>query len=144
MFQFFNLIFSVLGILNLSGVYGFVFYMVLCIPLNLLLWKKTKFDHKSYFKTAGQLFWDGVLGGMLVSFHSFFFHFSCTTPLMASSFAIVSTAQQRINKCTFPPFPLFWHSLTFCFGPWLPLLVIDTVSGMRTDFVETFIASDHF
>lgn len=52
------------GILGLTGVYGFLFYIVFSVALSMILSMKAGRDWDKYFTTKRQLWFNGVLGGL--------------------------------------------------------------------------------
>jgi hypothetical protein len=57
------------GVLGLTGVYGFVFYVIASMLLSFLIWSvMTGFQAKSYFKQTKNVAVDEVFGNMLVGF----------------------------------------------------------------------------
>ncbi|KAI9595715.1 Rab5-interacting protein-domain-containing protein [Syncephalis fuscata] len=56
---------SAAGILGLTGLYGFYFYVVTTIIMSGLLWSlKTAGQPLRYFRSTSEVVWDGVMGGL--------------------------------------------------------------------------------
>jgi len=56
---------SAAGILGLTGLHGFYFYVVSTIIMSGLLWLlKTGGQPLRYFRSASEVVWDGVMGGL--------------------------------------------------------------------------------
>ena len=52
------------GILGLTGLYGFVFFIVYSVLLSFMLATKAGTHWKKYFTTRRQIWFDGVIGGL--------------------------------------------------------------------------------
>lgn len=52
------------GILGLTGLYGFGFFIIFSVFLSVLLSMKAGREWDKYFTTRRQLWFDGVLGGL--------------------------------------------------------------------------------
>ena len=52
------------GIMGLTGVYGFLFYIIFSVGLSMVLSMKAGRDWDKYFTTKRQLWLNGVLGGL--------------------------------------------------------------------------------
>lgn len=57
------------GILGYNGLMGFVFYFIVMAITTAGLAAKTGFAVHSYFDSWNQIIFDGILGGLLVSFN---------------------------------------------------------------------------
>jgi hypothetical protein len=57
---------SAAGILGLTGLSGFYFYIITSIIMSILLWTlKANGQPTRYFRSTRQVIWDGVPGGLL-------------------------------------------------------------------------------
>lgn len=52
------------GIMGLTGLYGFIFFVLFSTSLSVVLTMKAGRDWNKYFTTKRQLWLDGVLGGL--------------------------------------------------------------------------------
>lgn len=52
------------GIMGLTGLYGFAFFILFSVALSVVLSMKAGRDWTKYFTTKRQLWMDGVLGGL--------------------------------------------------------------------------------
>ena len=52
------------GIMGLTGIYGFLFFIIFSMGLSMLLSMKAGRDWDKYFTTKRRLWLDGVLGGL--------------------------------------------------------------------------------
>ncbi len=52
------------GIMGLTGVYGFLFFIIFSVTLSMVLSMKAGRDWDKYFTTKRQLWFNGVIGGL--------------------------------------------------------------------------------
>ena len=55
---------SAAGIMGLTGVYGFLFFIVFSVCLSMVLSMKAGREWNKYFTTKRQLWFDGIMGGL--------------------------------------------------------------------------------
>jgi hypothetical protein len=65
----FTLAGCIVGTTGLTGIWGFIVYFVTFFFVSGLTAVKLKFNIEPFFQSYWILFWDGIFGGLLVSFH---------------------------------------------------------------------------